>query len=41
VTEELVFATFATSNFLLDFPNCNLGVLPITPTGKKNETKLS
>lgn len=29
VTEELVFATFATSNFLLDFPNCNLGVLPI------------
>jgi hypothetical protein len=29
VTNELVFATYATSNFLLDFPNCNLGVLPI------------
>ena len=29
VTKELVFATYATSNFLLDFPNCNLGVLPI------------
>lgn len=29
VTTEKVFATYATSNFLLDFPNCNLGVLPI------------
>ena len=29
VTKEIVFATYATSNFLLDFPNCNSGVLPI------------
>lgn len=28
VTVEVVFATYGTSNFLLDFPNCRLGVLP-------------